>query len=130
MLDESLILALSMSALALCLTGLQDSSIRGAISPDGVHVFSVYDFIINQACLKNLKSSNASVTLSNLIEEDSEYTDEVVKALNYRKSPDGGNRETPTMTIRGLQRLLMILGGNLHLQGSSKFQEGSGGHLY
>ena len=111
MLDESLILALSMSALALCLTGLQDSSIRGAISPDGVHVFSVHDFI-TKVCQFRDGTTNGSARreFKRLTDDGSDHQAEIMGLSRFYKFPGAGQRSTPVMTIRGLQRLLAILG--------------------
>lgn len=99
-----------MSTLVLKLTS--NTSVRGTTTIDGKQVFSVYDFI-NSTCQKDLKSSYARTTLSNLISQGSEFRDEVAKNLDYLKFPGPGQRETPTMTIRGLQQLLLILGNKV-----------------
>jgi len=89
-----------------------DTALRGSVTPTGTQVFSVYDFI-NLAYGKDLKNAYARVTLSNLVSDGSKHQDEVVKNLYYLKFPGNGQRETPAMTIRGLQRLLMILPGKI-----------------
>ena len=88
------------------------ASLRGMVSPDGLQVFSIYDFI----CLSTQKATTSSygrVTYGRLISDASEFKDEVVTASHNLKFPGAGQRDTPTMTIRGLQRLLMILGGKV-----------------
>jgi hypothetical protein len=74
--------------------------------------FSVYDFI-NFVCDKDPKGSYAKMTFASLTKEGSEYQKEVVKNLDYLKFPGQRQRLTPCMTLRGLQRLLMILGGKV-----------------
>jgi hypothetical protein len=74
--------------------------------------FSVFDFI-NFACEKDPKSTYAKVTFLRLNENGSEYAKEVVTSCNHFKFPGQGQRLTPCMTLRGLQRLLMILGGKV-----------------
>ena len=99
-----------MSTLLLKLTS--NVSLRGMTSPDGIQVFSVYDFI-TLACQKTDGGAYARKTFSNLIKEGCEFRDEVVNNVLSLQFPGSGQRETPTMTIRGLQRLLMILGGKV-----------------
>jgi hypothetical protein len=74
--------------------------------------FSVYDFI-NFVCGKNPGDAYARTIFSRLIKDGSEHQKEVVKNLDYLKFPGSGQRNTPCMTLRGLQRLLMILGGKV-----------------
>jgi hypothetical protein len=74
--------------------------------------FSVYDFI-NFVCDKDPKGSYAKMTFASLTKEGSEYQKEVVKNLDYLKFPGQRQRLTPCMTLRGLQRLLMVLGGKV-----------------
>lgn len=89
-----------------------NASLRGMISPDGMQVFSVYDFIC-VACQKPTSSNYGRLVYSRLISDGSEYRDEVVASCYNLQFPGSGQRVTPTMTIRGLQRLLMILGGKV-----------------
>ena len=89
-----------------------EECLRGLSTAEGTNEFSVYDFI-NHACKKEIRSSYARVTLSNLMKEGSEFREEILKSIKYRKFQDGGNKKTPTMTIKGLQKLLMILGGKV-----------------
>jgi hypothetical protein len=101
-----------MANLVLKLTGDDTNKIRGMLASDGIDVWSVYDFI-NIACNKPEKSSYAGTTFFRLTQEDSEFKDEVLTLCKNIKFPGKGQRETPCMTIRGLQRLLMILGGKV-----------------
>ena len=96
-----------MSTVLLKLTS--DASVRGMVAPDGTHRFSVYDFI-TMACQKSDDGEYARKTYSNLVKEGSEFKNEVEKNVHDFKFPGAGQRETPTMTLRGLQRLLLILG--------------------
>jgi len=99
-----------MSMLLLKITS--DASIRGMFDSDRTHKFSVYDFLTKA---KNYKDTGASARkeFARLISDESEYKDEVVALCHYLKFPGSGQRETPCMSIRGLQRLLMILGGKV-----------------
>ena len=100
-----------MASLVLRLTS--DASLRRIIKEDGTHLFSVYDFI-TIACQKKDDGGHARKTYSNLVKDSCEFKKEVLKLVHYCQFPDGARqRETPTMTIRGLQRLLMILGGKV-----------------
>jgi hypothetical protein len=103
-----------MASLVLKLTGDDANSIRGMPAPDGLQVFSVYDFM-TKACGYNSKDVGATARneFKRLISPPSEVKDEVVASCYYLKFSGSGQRETPCMTIRGLQRLLMILGGKV-----------------
>ena len=76
--------------------------------------FSVYDFMWNtgsypsKGCL--LK------TFSRLISDGSDTQSEVKAYSLYLKFPGPGQRETPCMTIQGLQHLLCLLGGKIGQQ--------------
>ena len=99
-----------MATLMLKLTS--SASLRGMVSPDGMHVYAVYDFI----CLATQRAPTSSygrVTYGRLISDTSEFKDEIVPLCNNLHFPGGRGAATPTMTIRGLQRLLMILGGKV-----------------
>jgi len=88
------------------------SCFRGTVAPDGLQYYAVYD-AVNFSCNKPEKSSYANTTFFRLTQEGSEYRDEVLTLCKNLKFPGKGQRETPCMTIRGLQRLLMILGGKI-----------------
>lgn len=88
------------------------SCFRGTVAPDGLQYYAVYD-AVNFCCNKPEKSSYANTTFFRLTQEGSEYRDEVLTLCKNLKFPGKGQRETPCMTIRGLQRLLMILGGKI-----------------
>jgi hypothetical protein len=99
-----------MSSLLLKLADGDGQSIRG-MACDGAQYFSVYDFL-TKAC-KYGNPGSARNEFKRLISDGSEYKDEVVSFCYYLKFSGTGQRETPCMTIRGLQRLLMILGGKV-----------------
>ena len=100
-----------MSFLLLKLADGDGQSIRGK-EHEGAQWFSVYDFI-SISCSKVGKASYAKTTFSRLVQDGSEYKNEVDTLCVYLKFSGTGQRESPCMTIRGLQRLLMILGGKV-----------------
>lgn len=100
-----------MSMLLLKLINSNDRSIRGMTRHDDSQVFSVIDSV-NTFCNKELDSSYGRVTFFRLIKEGSEHKQELESCCIYLRLP-GEKRDTPCMTIRGLQRLLMILGGKV-----------------
>jgi len=59
------------------------------------------------------------VTWRGLIPEDSKFKDEIeftmvtLKYVGVRNGNKSRNRKTPVMTLQGLQRLLVILGGGV-----------------
>ena len=109
------------SELLLKLAG--NATVRGTITSDGEYVGSVYNFI-NLAC--NKRGRFAYKVWERLISENSVYKDELYKlfTVEYVKGLSGQiddlshtkktrRRQTPVMTLRGLQRLMMILGGQV-----------------
>ena len=88
--------------------------IRGkkVVGSDGVatEMFSVYDFI-NVVCGRNLKAEYGHRLYYSLIEKGSEYKDEIPNLVSYLNFLTRRERNIPCMSIHGLQRLLMILGG-------------------
>ena len=88
------------------------ASLRGMVSPDGLQVFYIYDFI----CLSAQKATTSSygrLTYGRLISDASEFKDEVTALCHSSKFPGGGQRDTPTATVIGLLKLLSILGGKV-----------------
>ena len=89
----------------------------GNETSDGEHVFSVHDFM-DLAC-PNKCDSWTSVTWTGLIAENSKYKHELeytmitLKYLGVRNGRKTRNRKTPVMTLQGLQRLLVIVGGKV-----------------
>jgi hypothetical protein len=110
-----------MSELILKLAG--DATVRGTINAAGDHVGSVYNFI-NLACNKGGKY--AYNVWDQLTSEKSGYKDELEELVTYEylkglstEIQDLSNtkktrrRKTPVMTLRGLQRLMMMLDGKV-----------------
>ena len=108
-----------MSELQLRLAG--NATVRATVNSDGEHVGSVYNFI-NLAC--NKRGKFAYKVWERLISENSVYRDELYKlfTLEYVKGLSGQiddlshikktrSRQTPAMTLWGLQRLLLIFSG-------------------
>ena len=106
----------NMSELQLRLAG--DATVRVTITSDGEHVGSVYNFI-NLAC--NKRGRFAYKVWERLISDNSVYKDELYKlfTVEYVKglsvhiedlshTKKTRLRQTPVMTLRGLQRLLLI----------------------
>ena len=52
-------------------------------------------------------------TFYRIVKDGSEHAKEVGTNCHYFQFPGQGQKSTPCMTIRGLQRLLMILGGKV-----------------
>jgi hypothetical protein len=96
----------------------ENAALRGMkVEAEGVEEkekwwFSVYDFV-NFVCDKDPKGPYAKSTFQRLIKNDSEYAKEVDTLCIGLKFAGRGQQLTPCMTIRGLQRLLMILGGKV-----------------
>ena len=86
---------------------------RGTTTYDAIQVFLVYDSI---ALFCGKSESYARTTWSRLISENSTYKEELeasVYAATFCSSKKGSPYETPAMTLQGLQRLLVILGGKV-----------------
>ena len=90
----------------------ENASLRGMRNEDGVYCFSVYDFI-NLVTGHERGNAYARMTFQRLTKEGSEYASEIVTNCNSFKIQGSRGAETPCMTIRGLQRLLMMLGGKV-----------------
>lgn len=111
-----------MSELWLRLT--EDATIRTTVTSDAEHVCSVYDFM-DLAC-PNQCDSWTKMKWKRLIAEDSEFKAELDElfTMEYLKSQGvtlndtkkRRFRKTPVMKLRGLQRLMMILGGKVAAQ--------------
>ena len=109
----------NMSELLLRLAG--NATIRATILSHGEHAFSVYDFM-DLAC-PTQSDSWKKMKWKSLIAENSEFKDEIKFTKEYLKYQDqdvtSSNtkkrrfRKTPVMTLRGLERLMMILGGKV-----------------
>jgi hypothetical protein len=89
------------------------------VCSDNIQVFSIYDFIVYVNQYKTTKTkimdeaNAARKSFLKLISNGSEHKDEIKAMYRMVKFPGSGQRDTPAMTIRGLQRLLMILGGDV-----------------
>jgi hypothetical protein len=101
-----------MTELVLKLTGDNSNKVRGTTASDGMQIFSVYDFM-TKTCKYQDDGNSARKEFSRLIKNGSEHKEEVAAICRYFKFPGAGQQETLCMTIRGLQRLLMILGGKV-----------------
>ena len=102
-----------MNVLELVFAGGEDKAkIRGVKGEDGEERWSVYD-MVNAACEKTPKDEYGRYTFNRIMEDGSQYADEVRALCSNLKFPGRGQRDTPCMTLRGLQRLLMILGGKV-----------------
>lgn len=64
-------------------------------------------------CKYESSGATARKEFKRLTSDDSEFKSEVVASCHYLKFPGKGQKETPCMTLRGLQRLLLILGGKV-----------------
>lgn len=80
--------------------------------------FSVYDFI-NIVYDKDIKDGFSVTKFTRLIEKGAEHKEELESLRVMLKFSGRGQRNTPCMTMRGLQRLLMILGGKV----AAKYRE-------
>jgi hypothetical protein len=90
-----------------------DATVRGATTYDNKQVFSVYD---SMALFCGKSESYARTTWTRLISEKSTYKSELeglVYTATFCSSTINRSFDTPCMTLRGLQRLVMILGGKV-----------------
>lgn len=88
--------------------------IRGMMVPGKGQQFSVYDFMWNTG---SFSSKNAiTTTFSRMVADSSEHKGEVTSLCCYLKFPGPGQRETPCMSVIGLQRFLCLLGGKIGQQ--------------
>ena len=107
------------------LTIANENSIRGTTTSDGKQRFSVFDFL-TILCNDQLDDTdkkkavgNAHKWFARLIAEGAEHRDEIISNVVYLKFPGPRQRDTPTMTLAGLQKLLLLLGGKV----AGKFRE-------
>jgi len=98
-----------MASLVLSLATTDGSTLRGKVV-DNVELYSVYDFMSKACCYTH---SGTTKEFSRLIADGSEHKDEVTRMCRYIQFPGRGQRLTPVMTLAGLQRLLLILGGKV-----------------
>ena len=97
-----------------------NNTVRGIRDAEGKQRFSVYDcltilFLYNIKDGKdqdvNKAANNARKFFSALVADDSEYRGEILANVVYMKFPGQGQRDTPTMTLAGLQKLVLHIGG-------------------
>lgn len=101
-----------MSLLALKLLGTADGpKVRGMMH-EGSGQYSVYDFM-TMMCKYESSGATARKEFKRLTRDGSEYRNEIVASCHNLHFPGQRGAATPCMTIRGLQRLLMILGGKV-----------------
>ena len=90
----------------------ENASLRGMRNEEGMRYFSVYDFI-NFVTDHEPGHDYAYQTFKRLVKPGSVHANEVLTNCQDFRFPGQGQKSTPCMTIRGLQRLLMILGGKV-----------------
>ena len=99
-----------MSALLLQLAA--DATVRGTTTPEGLQIFSVYDFI-NLVCHKTGSYSRQvwMRLINSNFKNELEFYFIPTKNHLYQNGTNGkrSTNRTPAMTLRGLQRLLLIL---------------------
>ena len=104
-----------------------EHAIRGTVLPDGTRRFSVLDFL-TILCLcneedntegKKRAAANARKWFSRLVSSGSDHCEEITSNVLNMKFPGSGQRDTPTMTLAGLQKLFLLLGGKV----AGKFRE-------
>lgn len=101
-----------MPCLLLNIIGDTSKRIRGLITAQGVERYSSYDFMEVACRSKDKTGASSRNAFKRLIAEESKFKNEILELTEYIRFP-GAKQETPTMTLRGLQRLLMILGGRV-----------------
>ena len=68
---------------------------------------------MTKMCKYESSGASARNEFKRLTSDGSEFKAEIVSSCYYLKFPGRGQKETPCMTLRGLQRLMMILGGKI-----------------
>lgn len=68
---------------------------------------------MTKMCKYESSGASARNEFKRLTSDGSEFKAEIVSSCYYLKFPGKGQKETPCMTLRGLQRLMMILGGKI-----------------
>ena len=90
----------------------ENESLRGMRNEDGVWYFSVYDFV-NFVTGHALGDDYGGLVFRRLVKPGSETAEDIRSLCSDVKFAGHKQKPTPAMTIRGLQRLLMILGGKV-----------------
>jgi hypothetical protein len=88
------------------------ATIRRMIAPDGLQVFSAFD-VMTEYCGYKDTGGTARTEFKRVVSEHGEFRDEVLTLCKYLRFPGQRGPSTPCMTIQGLQRLLIILGGKV-----------------
>jgi hypothetical protein len=102
-----------MSVLELCLTSGGDGKKMRGLKKEGTEDrWAVYDFI-NAVCGRPVSDSYADMTFSRLVKDGSEHKDAVLSKCLDCKFPGARQRNTPTVTLKGLEHLSLILGGKV-----------------
>jgi hypothetical protein len=99
-----------MSLVALNLFSSSNKPLRGLVSLDKTERYSVYDFMVNWCGYSN---PSATKQFTRWISDSSDVKEEVLANTTYVKFPGQGQRETPTMTLSGLEKLLLLMGGKI-----------------
>ena len=89
-----------------------NASLRGMEGDDGMWYWSVYDFV-NFVTGHEPGNEYAGNLCRRLVKPGSGHAEEVQSLWLDFRFPGQGQKSTPCMTVRGLQRLLMILGGKV-----------------
>ena len=100
------------SLMILKLSGDGLRNIRGAHMDDGEDWFSVYDFM-TKVCKYKDDGATARNAFARLIKNGSKHKNEIETTCAYCRFPGAAGPETPVMTIFGLQKLLLFMGGNV-----------------
>ena len=95
--------------LAIRLTSGDKDPIRGMKAPDGRTVFSVYDAMWNTGAYATRDAVTSAWTT--LLKTD--FGESVRASVTVCKFSGARQRETPCMDLRGLQRLIILLGGKI-----------------
>lgn len=88
------------------------SSVRAMIGPNGLHLFSVYDFMTISCCYGN-SGASARTEFKRMIKEGGRFKDQILALCTKMKFPGKGQRETPCMTVEGLLVLSHCLGDRI-----------------
>ena len=99
----------AVTELAIRLTSGDKDPIRGMKAPDGRSVFSVYDAMWNTGAYATRDAVTSAWTT--LLHTD--FGEAVRASVTVCKFPGARQRDTPCMDIRGLQRLIICLGGKI-----------------
>jgi hypothetical protein len=99
-----------MTSLVLKLTLDDGPTIRGLITNSGEERYAVVDFMA-KACQRSM--ATAAKQFHRMINDDSECKEEILALCQKLTFPGCRGQSTYTMTLAGLQRLLLLLGGKV-----------------